>query len=102
MNKLTEDEKRQLQVNAQRVMAAFADHMEEGFDSSAIQALVDEQFTEINEKFYDCSLEMFRNLAVMTIEDERYARNYRCFHPDLPEFRLQAVQYYCDHHADQA
>ena len=96
MSKLSKEEKKQLAANAEKAMQEFADHMDEGFDSPAVQALVDAQFKGINEMFYDCSIEMFGNLAEMTTQDERYARYYRRFHQDLPEFRLKAVRYYCE------
>lgn len=95
-------EKHTLQEDVETATQALADHMPDGYDSPAVQQLIDEQFKGINTMFYDCSVEMFRNLAVMTTQDERYAQHYRRFHPDLPEFRLRAVQYYCDRHREAA
>lgn len=98
-NKLSKEERAQLFKDQDAGMKAMADDMKFGPESPEFQKHIDASFKFINEKFYDCSLEMFRNLAVMTTEDERYAGFYRKYHPELPEFRLKAVQFYCDQHS---
>ncbi len=98
MAKLGKEEQAKLHADSERAVQELADHMAVGFDGDTVQRLIDEQFQGINEMFYDCSIEMFRNLAEMTVGDDRYASYYRRFHPDLPEFRLKAVRFYCDQH----
>jgi len=84
-----------LAKESEELVQELADAMEHGFDSPEAQAAIDRNFQMINERFYDCSLEMFHNLAIMTTEDQRFADYYRRFHPDLPEFRRKAVEFYC-------
>jgi len=98
----TKEQYAELAKEGEEVAQALAEAMDKGFDSPEAQAAVDRNFQMINERFYDCSLEMFRNLAVMTTEDQRFADYYRRFHPDLPEFRLKAVQFYCDTNSQSA
>lgn len=93
--RFSDEEKRNLTANAEKATRQLADRMGEGPESPAVQKMIQEQFDGINTMFYDCDREMFLALAEMTVQDERYASYYRRFHPDLPEFRLKAVRYFC-------
>ena len=73
----------------------LADTMDQGFDSPEFQELMEKQYQSI-QQFYDCSLEMFRNLSDMYVEDPRFRENYEKFRPGLAKFMQKAIHYYCD------
>jgi len=75
----------------------LADTMDEGYDSPAFQALIQQQYDSIN-SFYDCSLEMFRNLGELYVTDPRFTQNYDKFKLGLAKCVQKAINYYCDLH----
>ena len=49
----------------------------------------------INERFYTCSLEMFRGLGDLAVSDSRFTETYEKLRPGLPAFYKEAVAAYC-------
>lgn len=64
-------------------------------ESDEFQTLVQKHFEGIN-FFYDCSMEIYRGLADMYVQDDRFAAYYRKYHADLPEKLVQGMRYYAD------
>lgn len=67
-------------------------------EDSRVQALIARHFNYIIQ-FYDKTwplLKIYRGLGKMYVEDERFAKNYSIYHPDLPKFMCSAMEYYCD------
>lgn len=87
MQKLKEDGKAHTQM--------IADNMHKGVEHADVQALIEKSFQGVN-FFYDCSLEMFRNLGKMYVEDPRFTASYEKFAPGLAVFMRDAIAYYCD------
>lgn len=75
---------------------AYADVMDRGPESPEAQACAERQFRMFNEKFYDMGPEMYRNLASMYGEDERFAANYDKVRPGLAVFVRDTIHVYCD------
>jgi DNA-binding transcriptional MerR regulator len=50
--------------------------------------------------FYEPSVERLRGLGQLYVEHPDFARNFREFHPDLPEFMRSAIEHYCDHFSE--
>lgn len=65
--------------------------------SDEVQSLIKKQHEQIN-GYYDCSYEMFRNLATMYISDSRFTKTYEDVRPGLAQFVHDAIFYYCDAH----
>lgn len=74
-------------------IAALADRSP---DDAQVLAAVGRMHRLINERFYTCSLEMFRGLGNLAVEDERFTRTYERLRPGLAAFYQQAVKAYCD------
>lgn len=70
-------------------------NMEKGPKSDEIRKLVELWRAGIN-RFYNTTPEMCRGLANMYVEDERFGAFYKKYHPDLPQFIRDAINYYCD------
>ena len=95
VGKMTKKEMEQLKEDGKKHTAAIADAMDKGIASPEVQALIKKSHEGIN-FFYDCSLEMFRNLGKMYVDDPRFAANYEKVRSGLAIFMRDAIAYYCD------
>jgi DNA-binding transcriptional MerR regulator len=48
-------------------------------------------------RFYDCSLQIYRGLGDMYVADERFGANYTPYHPQLPQYLRDAMHAFADH-----
>ncbi|MBY6276217.1 MerR family transcriptional regulator [Symbiobacterium thermophilum] len=62
----------------------------------AVQEWVGRWHEHISKWYYDCSLEVFRGLGEMYVQDERFTRNIDKTKPGLARFLRDAMQIYCD------
>lgn len=63
--------------------------------SKEVQDLIAESYKGI-QFFYDCSIEMFRNLGQMYVNDPRFTKYYDKHRPGLAVFVRDAIGYFCD------
>jgi DNA-binding transcriptional MerR regulator len=96
IRKLTKAQMDQLKADGKKHMQALADAMPKGISHPDVQALIKQSHAGVN-FFYDCSLEMFRNLGKMYVEDPRFTATYDAYAPGLAQFVHEAIDYYCDH-----
>lgn len=96
IRKLTKAQMDQLKADGKKQMQALADAMPKGISHPDVQALIKQSHAGVN-FFYDCSLEMFRNLGKMYVEDPRFTATYDAYAPGLAQFVHEAIDYYCDH-----
>jgi MerR family transcriptional regulator, thiopeptide resistance regulator len=62
--------------------------------AAEVQELVARKWRLINDRFYDCSPEMFAGLGRMYADDPRFARNYDKLRPGLAAFMCDAMEAY--------
>lgn len=67
-----------------------------------VQAAVAHWHRLINERFYDCSLEVFRGLGDLYVDDERFTATYDKVKPGLAPFLRAAMHAYCDRQESMA
>jgi len=60
-----------------------------------VQELMQRYYDYMN-RFFDCSIEIFRALGHGYVEDERFAAYFRQFHEDMPAFMRDAMAAYSD------
>lgn len=77
-------------------MQKLAKAVDNGIESEQFQQLIKEQHQSI-EQYYDCSLEMYRELGKMYVADERFRQNYDKYKPGLAEAVRDGIAFYCDH-----
>jgi DNA-binding transcriptional MerR regulator len=65
-------------------------------DSDEAQAATDRHFRQINDRFYTCSTDLYRNLAEMWVADPRFKATYEKMAEGLAEYVRDAVAVYCD------
>ena len=80
----------------------IADNLERGPADPAVQEQVGRWHRLINERCYDCSLEIFRGLGDLYVDDPRFAANYEQVRPGLARFMRAAMHLYVDRQAGQA
>ncbi|HWI61065.1 MAG TPA: MerR family transcriptional regulator [Symbiobacteriaceae bacterium] len=61
-----------------------------------VQEWVRRHHEQINKWFYKCSLEIYRNLGIMYVADERFTANIDKYAPGLSVFLRDAMAAYCD------
>jgi len=83
-----------LQAEGGAIFQAIADNMKKGFDSPEVQKLVD-KWRNWLENFSHYSDEAVLGLGQAYSQDERFARFFKKFNKDLPEFLTKAIEYYC-------
>lgn len=69
--------------------------MDHDYKSDEVQVLIQKQHEQIN-FYYDCSLEMYKNLADMYISDPRFTKTYEDVRIGLAQFVHDAIYYYCE------
>ena len=67
-------------------------------DSDEAQAAIDRHYRQINERFYTCPIQMYRNLGEMYVADPRFKATYDRISDGLAEYVRDAVGVYCDRH----
>jgi MerR family transcriptional regulator, thiopeptide resistance regulator len=60
-----------------------------------VQELIKEHFAMMG-KFFDVTVEIYRNLGTMYVEDLRFKGNYDKHHPKLAEFLRDGIHVFCD------
>ncbi len=73
----------------------LADAMDKEINSREVQELIKQHHQGI-EYFYDCSIDMYRNLGEMYVSDQRFAKYYNKFRQGLAVWLRDAISYYCD------
>lgn len=95
VSKMTKVKMEKIKKEQEDISKAIAENMEKGIESDTIQSLIKRHHKWVS-TFYDCPLEMYRNLGKMYIDDIRFAKNYEKVKKGLAIFMRDAIAYYCD------
>lgn len=71
-------------------------NMDKGPDSLEVQELVGKWRNFISDNFYNCTVEIFRGLGEIYIQDERFTKNIDKIKEGLSEFLSEAIEIYCN------
>lgn len=97
VKKMTKQEMDQLKKDGELFNQELADSMDKGIKHPDVQALIERHYQAVN-FFYECSLELYRNLGLMYVSDHRFSATYDKFRPGLAVFMRDAILYYCETH----
>jgi MerR family transcriptional regulator, thiopeptide resistance regulator len=86
----------EVQAEGGKIFQSISDHMAEGFDSDIVQALIAE-WQQWLENFHHYSAEEVSGLGQAYSQDPRFAKFFRKYHQDLPDFLSRAVEYSSTH-----
>lgn len=102
VKKMTKKEMDELKAKGkefnQKLAVAMASGV--GVDSPEMQAMVAEHYKGI-QFFYDCPIEMYRNLGEMYVQDPRFTKTYDTVRPGLAVYLRDAIRVFCDTKAAQ-
>ncbi|MGI6206705.1 MAG: MerR family transcriptional regulator [Anaerolineae bacterium] len=99
--KLSKEEQSAVWAEAQAITLGMADLMDRDPADPEVLAMVDRWYKLMNKHFWSCSLEAFRNLGQMYVEDSRFTEFYDRVRPGLAVFMRDAMRAYCDRMAEQ-
>jgi MerR family transcriptional regulator, multidrug-efflux activator len=74
--------------------------MEYGPEDTQVQEAVGELRQLFTDYFYDCTIEIFRGLGDLYVNDERFTANIDKYHKGLAAFLREAMHIYCDRHSN--
>ena len=78
-----------------KIMQDIVSRMSEGSKSEEVQKLIVRHYESLR-NFYEPNLEMYRGLANMYINDERFTSTHDKIAPGLAQFMHDAMIYYAD------
>ncbi len=74
----------------------LAKSMDKDPSDDKVQELVEKWRNHISKNFYNCTIEIFRGLALMYVYDERFTKNIDKYGEGLAQFLSDAMNIYCD------
>lgn len=97
MNGYSDDKLVNINDSMGNIFSRIAARMDQGPADSHVQESVKQWHQFISDNFYDCTLEIFRGLGDLYVEDDRFMANIDKIKPGLSQFLKDAMHIYCDH-----
>ena len=94
--KYTEEDWAAILAKQQALWQQIADGMERGAGHPKVQEAVGKWRQLITDHYYECTLEIFRGLGDLYVNDERFKANYEKIRPGMAQFMQAAMHHYCD------
>jgi len=97
MKKWNPEEFKRITEESNAIFTAIKENMAKGHDSREVQEQVKRLHRWLN-NFYSCDYEILKGLGHLYNEHPDFVKMYRTRYDEkMPEFLLQAIEYYCDH-----
>lgn len=64
--------------------------------NSEVQKIIEENRQHITDAFYNCTVEIYRGLGQLYVNDQRFTKNIDKFKDGLAKFLSDAIKIYCD------
>lgn len=94
--KYTKADWQKITAEAGEIYGNIARRMDRDPGDAEVQMWVGRWHEHINKWYYTCSLEVFRGLGEMYVQDERFTRNIDKIRPGLAAYLRDAMRIYCD------
>ena len=85
---------------ADDIYEELANLMDKDPSDDKVQELVVKWRNHITTNFYNCTIDIFRGLALMYVADERFIKNIDKYGEGLAQFLSDAMNIYCDNHSN--
>ncbi len=95
-NRYTKDDWAVIMEKGGEIYSKIAANMDKGPADPEIQKMIDGYRKYITDSFYTCTLDIFRGLGELYVNDERFAKNINKYSQGLAEFLKEAISIYCD------
>jgi MerR family transcriptional regulator, thiopeptide resistance regulator len=94
----TKEDYKRIADEGNKLTAELAKLMDRGAEDAGVQKMIAKHYQSI-QAFYDCSLDMYRGLGQLYVDDPRFTAFYDKFAPGMAKFMQQAIAHYCDTHS---
>jgi DNA-binding transcriptional MerR regulator len=94
--KYTKDDWAAIQAEAGAIQDGIATLMDRSPSDPEVQEFIRRWHQHINDRYYTCSLQIFRGLGEMYVADERFTAHYEKIKPGMAQFMQAAMAAYCD------
>lgn len=95
-SKYTKEDWENLSKNWDEIYKTLANLTDRDPDDKEVQEAIHMYRSYISNNFYDCTLEIFRGLGDLYINDERFTANIDKYKVGLSKFLREAIIVYCD------
>lgn len=86
----------EIQAEGSRITVGIAGHMAKGSADAEVQELIAEHFRYLNDHFSTYTLEVYRGLGNLYVDDSRFAATFDKVRPGLAPFMRDAMHAYCE------
>ena len=93
--KMTPEQWEKIKQDGDALMREIVSQMGQGAKSPEAQALIAKHYNNLR-NFYEPNLEMYRGLAEMYVQDERFKAYFEQYAPGLTQFMHDAMLEYCE------
>jgi DNA-binding transcriptional MerR regulator len=87
---------RRIKEGSESIYKRIIDNMEKGPSHEDVQQLIGELRQHITDNFYECTVDIFRGLGDLYVNDPRFTKNIDKYQPGLAQFLREAMHVYCD------
>ena len=92
----TKDDWANIQAESNDIYNSLALLMDKDVTDPEVQVVIEKWRQHISKNFYNCTLEIFRGLGELYVQDERFTANIDKFKPGLAKFFSAGINVYCD------
>lgn len=85
-----------IHAESEAINYKILENMHKGPKDPLVQALIAKLRQHITDNYYNCTLEIFRDLGDLYVEDEHFRKNIDKAQTGYSEFLREAMHYYCD------
>lgn len=95
-SKYTKEDWARIQAKGKEIDKRIAEGMDKGPSDNNVQDAIAEKRQYITDNFYNCTIEIFRGLGDLYIQDQRFTENIDKQKVGLAKFMREAMKIYCD------
>jgi len=93
----TKEDYNRIAVEGSKFTESLSKMMDRGIEDPKVQEMIGQHYAGI-QQFYDCPLDMYKNLGAMYVDDPRFTAYYDKFRPGMAVFMKNAIAHYCNAH----
>lgn len=97
-SKYTKSDWDNIMTEADYLYTELSKLMDREVSDREVQKIVEDWRNHISKNFYNCTIEIFRGLALMYVADDRFTKNIDKYGKGLAQFLSDAMNVYCDNH----
>jgi len=96
LHKMTKEEWEKVKAEGSEITVGISKLMDKPVSDIEVQKLVAAYHTYMHH-FYDCTLDIFRGLGDLYVQNPEFTAFYEKISPGLACYMRDAMHYYCDH-----